>query len=168
MAWWGMDYGRPHKTDEKREGIDGEEREVGKLKNSTDKKMEEKSYTVNEISLLCGISEYYTRETLKRNNIKPVYEGSKRRGDGCRYKEEDIIRVFQKRFSSALAGSKYAGIVCPVCGEHSFEAIKWTHGLCGECWCRELNKSLIDKCMPLEEAVEETVARLKATNIIKQ
>lgn len=130
--------------------------------------MEEKSYTVNEISLLCGISEYYAREKIKRHKIDPVYQGSKRRGDGCRYSEEDIRRVFPKRFSSAISGSEIKGIVCLICGEHSFEAIKWTHGLCGECWCRELNKSLIDKCMPLEEAVEETVARLKATNIIKQ
>ena len=130
--------------------------------------MEGKSYTINEISLLCGISEYYAREKIKRHKIDPVYQGSKRRGDGCRYSEEDIMRVFPKRFSGALAGSKYTGIVCPICGERAFEAIRWTHGLCGECWCRELNKSLIDKSMPLEEAVDETVARLKATNIIKQ
>ena len=126
----------------------------------------QKTYSIEEICMLCGVSGYYARKKLKDNKIVPANPGSTRRGDGCRYSENDIAKVFPRRFLGALDGTDFKGIVCPICGNHSYEATKWTHGLCGECWCRELNKSLIDKHMPLEDATRETVERLKVVQII--
>ena len=41
-----------------------------------------------------------------------------------------------------------------------------THGLCIECWCRELNKFLIDMRMTYEDAEKATLESLKARGVI--
>lgn len=112
---------------------------------------------MSKASLICGMSVYGMRKALRRNGVRFVCEGSTRDG-GRKYAESDLRRVFGKRFAPA-EDAMSDGTTCPICGGNIHGGEK-THGLCLDCWCRELNKNLIGRQLPMDEAVAETIKAL--------
>ena len=119
----------------------------------------ERLWPLSKASLVCGMSVFGIRKALRRNGVRFVCEGTTRDG-GRKYAESDLRRVLGERFSPGDECSDKGGnMTCLICGGHIQDGEK-THGLCLDCWCRELNKNLIGKGLPMDEAVAETIRSL--------
>ena len=127
----------------------------------------ERLWSVTEAAWACGLTRCAIQKALDKHNITPVAFGHTQNG-GYKYRESDIRRIYKSRFHTERVVPKSEVDACIICGngKHT-ENFGVTHGLCLECWCRELNKFLIDMRMTYEDAEKATLEKLKQTGVIK-
>lgn len=121
----------------------------------------DRTWTLTDASRICHMSKYGLRKQLDKKHVRPVADGTTRNG-GCRYSEKDLVAVFGARFK--VDETEFALFSrCQICGKASKnEQYDKTHGLCLECWCKALNKHLIDERMKYKEAVAATLKDLNS------
>lgn len=111
-------------------------------------------YTLSEASLICGMSSYGMRKRLAKLGIEAAVEDAKSRG-GNKWRESDLRSVFKERFKPAAELWMDGQSVCPVCGRtlnDTPSALLARGGMHLDCFCAELNKYLIGRRMPFDEA----------------
>lgn len=121
----------------------------------------EKMWSVTEAAWAVGMTRCGIQKAIDNAHLKPAIFGTTRNG-GYRYRESDMERLFGKRFDKSKVKQTGNHERCIVCGcESRQENYDDTHGLCLECWCRELNKFLIGQKMKIEDATKTTIESLK-------
>ena len=126
----------------------------------------ERLWSVTDTAFATGMSRFEVQKAIDRSNVKPAFYGTTRTG-GYRYRESDLVMVFGNRFVRPKKNSASCVERCIVCGiESKVEHFDVTHGLCIDCWCKELNKFLIGMKMTLEDATKATLESLKARGVI--
>lgn len=127
----------------------------------------EKLWSVTEMAWAVGMTRCGIQKAIDNAHLKPAVFGTTRNG-GYRYRESDMERLFGKRFDKSKVCRPKAQDKCLMCGyDGLYENFGATHGLCLECWSRELNKFLIGKRMKLEEATEMTLRSLRERGVIQ-
>lgn len=120
---------------------------------------------MTEAAWACGLTRCAIQKALDKHNITPVAFGHTQNG-GYKYRESDLRMMYGDRFHAELVKKHEIITRCLSCGHKSkVENYHVTHGLCLECWCRELNKFLIDMRMTYEDAEKATLESLKARGI---
>ena len=126
----------------------------------------ERLWSVTEAAWACGLTRCAIQKALDKHKITPVAFGHTQNG-GYKYRESDLRMMYGDRFHAERVKKHEVITRCLSCGHKSkVENYAATHGLCLECWCRELNKFLIDMRMTYDDAEKATLGSLKARGVI--
>ena len=128
----------------------------------------ERLWSVTDAATAVGVTRCAIQKRIDLFHVQPAVLGHTQNG-GYKYRESDLRMMYGDRFHAERVKKHEVITRCLSCGHKSkVENYPATHGLCLECWSRELNKYLIEQRMKLEEATEMALKSLRQKGIIKE